>query len=131
MKKGIKVLLIIFGVLAVVVVGAYLMMKSTADKALASIVFEAVDMSKTTDGTYFGETDAGMVYVKVGVTVKNHAIESIKIIEHKNGRGAKAEAITGTIVTANNYDVDVVSGATLSSKAIKSAVSKALKASCK
>ena len=131
MKKGVKVLLIILGIIAVIVVGAYLMMKNTADKALASIVFEDVDMSQTADGTYYGETNAGMVFVKVAVTVENHAIKSIDIIEHKNGKGAKAEAITDTIIAANNYDVDVVSGATLSSKAIKSAVSKALRESCK
>lgn len=131
MKKGVKVLLIILGIIAVIVVGAYLMMKNTADKALASIVFEDVDMSQTADGTYYGETNAGMVFVKVAVTVENHAIKSIDIIEHKNGKGAKAEAITDTIIAANNYDVDVVSGATLSSKAVKSAVSKALRESCK
>lgn len=106
-------------------------MKSSADKALANIVFEDVDMSQTKDGTYFGETDAGMVYVKVSVTVANHAIKTIDIIEHKNGRGAKAQAITGNIIAENSYDVDVISGATLSSKAIKSAVSKALNESCK
>jgi hypothetical protein len=41
--------------------------------------------------------------------------------------GSKAESITETMVTRNSYDVDAVSGATLSSEAIKSAVSKALK----
>jgi len=130
LKKGLKVFLIILGVIAVVVIGAYLLMKRSADTAIANIVFEDVDLSQTKDGTYFGETDAGMVYVKVSVTVANHTIKTIDIIEHKNGRGAKAEAITDTIIADNKYDVDVVSGATLSSKAIESAVSKALKESC-
>ena len=52
------------------------------------------------------------------------------VIEHQNGLGAKAEAITEDIIAQNDYDVDGVSGATLSSEAIKSAVSKALKKGC-
>ncbi|PKM72054.1 MAG: hypothetical protein CVU91_11220 [Firmicutes bacterium HGW-Firmicutes-16] len=130
MKKGLKILLIVIAVIAAIVLAAYLLMKNSADKALSNIVFENVDMAQSVDGTYIGETDAGMVYVKVAVTVENHAVTDIDILEHKNGRGAKAEAITDTIIADNSYDVDDVSGATLSSKAIKSAVSKALKQSC-
>ena len=130
MRKGIKVPLIVFATIAVIIVGAFLLMKHSADEALVSIVFEDIDMSQTADGTYYGETDAGMVFVKLAVTVENHQIKTINIIEHKNGRGAKAEAITDTIIAENSYDVDVASGATLSSKAIKSAVSKALNESC-
>ena len=129
MKKGVKIFLIIVAVLTIIVVGAYLMMKKSADDALSSIVYEDVDMSQTNDGTYFGETDGTMVYAKVAVTIENHEIKKIEIIEHRNGRGAKAEAITDTIVAENSYDVDDVSGATFSSKVIKSAVSKALKES--
>lgn len=130
MKKGLKILLIVIAIIAALILTAFLTMKNSADKALSNIVFEDVDMSKTSDGTYYGETDAGMVYVKVAVTVENHAVKGIDIIEHKNGRGAKAEALTDTIIADNSYDVDDVSGATLSSRAIKSAVSKALKQSC-
>lgn len=106
-------------------------MKNSAEKALSSIVYEDVAMSQTSDGTFNGETDAGMVYAKVAVTIENHAIKTIDIIEHKNGKGSKAETITDTIIAENNYAVDAVSGATLSSQTIKSAVSKALKESCK
>ena len=131
MKKGLKIFLIVIAVLLVVVLGAYFMMKKSADDALSSIVYENVDMSQTNDGTYYGETDGGMVYAKVAVTIENHVITKVDIIEHRNGKGAKAEAIVDTIVEKNNYDVDTVSGATFSSKVIKSAVSKALKESCK
>ncbi|MFB0919810.1 MAG: FMN-binding protein [Oscillospiraceae bacterium] len=130
MRKGLKILLIVIAVLAALVITAFLLMKNTADKALANIVFEDIDMAQAQNGTYYGETDAGMVYVKVAVTVENHGIKDIDIVEHRNGRGAKAEAITDTMIKDNSYNVDDVSGATLSSRAIKSAVSKALKQSC-
>ena len=129
MKKGIKIFLIIAAALAALILTAFLIMTNSSNKAMQSMVFESVDMARTADGTYYGETDAGMVYVKVAVTVENHAINSIEIIEHRNGRGAKAESITGDIIAHNSIIVDDVSGATLSSKAIRCAVGKALKQS--
>jgi len=66
------------------------------------------------------------VKLKVDVTVKDHSITGIEILEHENGMGSKAEAITQTMLACNSYQVDAVSGATLSSETIKSAVSKAL-----
>ena len=130
MKKILKILGIVVG--AIVIVGAvmFIVMSNAANHALETMVYEDVDMGHAADGTYEGTTDAGMVSVKVSVTIKDHAITDIDIIEHKNGKGTPAEAITEDMIAANYYDVDVVSGATMSSETIKSAVSKALKASC-
>jgi uncharacterized protein with FMN-binding domain len=130
MKKLFIVLGIIAG--AVVLTGAvmFIIMSAAASSALSSMVYEDADMSQAADGVYEGASDTGMVSVRVAVTVSDHAISHIEIIEHKNGRGAPAEAITQSMVEANSYEVDAVSGATLSSETIKSAVSKALKASC-
>lgn len=126
MKKGMKRLIIILSVVIIVVTGGYTAIRAQAGKMQSTITYESVDMSKVADGTFYGETDAGLVVVKVGVTVKDHVIQSVEILEHKNGLGSKAEAITGTMLAQNTYQVDAVSGATLSSSAIKSAVSKAL-----
>ncbi|SHO43008.1 FMN-binding protein [Anaerocolumna xylanovorans] len=123
MKKAGIVLFIII----IIVLGAYLWMAGSAKSELAAMVYENVDMNLVADGTYYGEADAGMVFVKVSVTVKDHSIEKIAIIEHKNGLGSKAEAITKDMIAGNSYHVDAVSGATFSSETIKSAVSKALK----
>jgi uncharacterized protein with FMN-binding domain len=130
MKKFFIVLGIIVGVVVLTGGVMFIIMSASASSALSSMVYEDVDMSQAADGVYEGASDAGMVSVRVAVTVSDHAISRIEIIEHKNGRGAPAEAITQSMVEANSYEVDAVSGATLSSETIKSAVSKALKASC-
>jgi uncharacterized protein with FMN-binding domain len=130
MKRFLIILGIVSGAIVMIGLILFITMTTTANNALESMVYEDVAMSQAADGTFQGITDAGMVSVKVAVTVKGHAINHIDIIEHKNGQGAPAEAITQDMVAANSYDVDAVSGATLSSEAIKSAVSKALKASC-
>ncbi len=64
--------------------------------------------------------------VTVLVTVKNHKISEIEILRHENGMGKPAESIVGTMIEKNTYDVDIVSGATISSKVIKNAVFNAL-----
>jgi uncharacterized protein with FMN-binding domain len=129
-KKTLKAAGILITVLAIVFIGGLFMIRNQARQAMASLSYETVDMSKTKDGIYEGQADAGLLQVKLNVTVKDQTIAKIDILEHKSGMGKKAEVITEAMVSANTYRVDAVSGATLSSEAIKSAVSKALKESC-
>ena len=122
-----KKLRIAFIVLIILVVGSFLLMTNNSKKELKAMEYEKIDMNLVSDGVYNGEADAGLVKVKVATTVKNNAIKKIDIIEHQNGMGGKAEVITEKIIEENNYNVGSISGATLSSEAIKSAVSKSLK----
>ncbi|MDR0442026.1 MAG: FMN-binding protein [Treponema sp.] len=110
--------------LFVLIIGAALF-ASCVD--LNKIIINSPDLDKISDGTYQGKSKVGPVRVTLDVTVKNKAMSSIVIIQHFNGRGKKAEAIVPKIIEAQNLDVDVVSGATGSSKAILKAVENALK----
>ncbi|NLL73193.1 MAG: FMN-binding protein [Clostridiales bacterium] len=123
MKKG---LLIGVLVLIVLVVSGSLIMLQKEKKEVNSLVYEIINMGEVADGYYEGEVSTTLISVKVGVLVKDNNIEEIEIIKHDNGMGAKAEAIIDHMVKNNTYDVDVVSGATFSSKVIKNAVNKAL-----
>ncbi len=114
-------------VLIVIGLGLYISLVNSSKRSLTAMEYEEVDMSEVADGVYFGEVDAGLVYVKVSVTVNENKIINIRILKHKNGLGSKAESIVTEMLQQNSYKVDAVSGATLSSEAIKSAVSKALK----
>jgi uncharacterized protein with FMN-binding domain len=127
MKRALIVLGVVLGVVVIAGVAMFFKMSRDAEAGFAALKYETVDMSRVADGAYQGVADAGIVYVKVEVSVKDHAMQQIKILEHRNGKGGAAEAITGEMVAANSYDVDAISGATLSSQAIKSAVSTALK----
>jgi len=90
------------------------------------IVITTPDLSKIADGEYPGNSKVGPVQVKLDVTMQKGSITSIKITEHRTGRGKKAEAIVPKIIEAQSLEVDVVSGATYSSKAILQAAEKAL-----
>ena len=113
-------------VFLVFILGSFLWMTNSAKKGMQSLIYEPVDMTQVADGEYTGEASTALVKVKVSVAVKDHSMTGIEIVDHENGMGGKAEAITHAMLATNSYQVDAVSGATLSSETIKSAVSKAL-----
>jgi len=94
--------------------------------AVDNITIEHAGASGVPDGVYVGEYDASLVYAKVEVTVQNEAIASIRILEHRQGRGADAEKIIDEIVAQQRIDVDAIAGATNSSLVIQKAVDDAL-----
>ena len=96
----------------------------SANKNLDAI--ETIDINMVQDGTYTGSTDAVLVKVDVEVTVKDHKIVAINLIKHQNGQGKPAETVLDTMLANNVTEVDAVSGATMSSKALVKAVNVAL-----
>lgn len=87
------------------------------------------EAGKYTPGTYTAEAEGFGGAVKVEVTVDANAVTDVAVTEHSetDGVGTKAiEALPDAIVKANSADVDDVSGATISSSAIKTAVKAAL-----
>ena len=103
-------------------------LKGVADykRSVKETTFSNLDISNVPDGAYVGEYDVDFVYAKVEVTVQNGVITNIDILEHKNGRGSRAEVVVDRIIEEQKIDVDAVSGATNSSTVIKKAVENAL-----
>lgn len=69
----------------------------------------------------------GLVKSVVLVKVQDHFIKDIKIVKHRNGKGAKAEIITVEVIKKQSLKVDAVTGATASSNVILKAIEDALK----
>ena len=87
------------------------------------------DMHYKSDGIYRGTYDLSGTPVKVtlDVAVQNENITGINIIKHAcSPIGKKAEKIIERIIEEQSLDIDVISGATGSSKAILKAVENAL-----
>ncbi len=85
--------------------------------------------AKLNDGTYTGEGTGMKPGLKVSVDVADGKIASVTVTEHEETEGYSEpalEQIPGAIVEKNSTDVDAVSGATLTSNAIKEAVNNAL-----
>lgn len=93
---------------------------------LDTLEFAPLNLSELDDGYYEGSFGAGIVSATVRVAVSGHEIKSIEIVKHNNGRGKPAEAITASVIENQSVEVDVISGATYSSKVILKAIENAL-----
>jgi uncharacterized protein with FMN-binding domain len=97
--------------------------------AYKSITAQMPDLAQLNDGVYRGNYDLTGTPVKVtlDVTVQDQKITDITIVRHlRSPVGKKAENIIEQIIDKQDLEVDVVSGATASSKAILKAVEDAL-----
>ena len=125
MKKGKKVLLITFiVVLFLFIVGKIII--GNMVRNVQNISVSMPDISSVQDGNYIGEYSITPVHVKVEVSVSNHRIANITILQHDNGLGSTAESIVNDVVQEQSLDIDAVSGATVSSKCILKAVENAI-----
>ena len=98
------------------------------DEEDAAEEIEASD-AQYPDGTYEATVDGHNGPLTVVVTVEGNVITAVEVTEHEETEGLAdpaLEDVTAAIVARNATDVDVVSGATVTSEAIISAVEKAL-----
>ena len=118
------VLIAVIGILA-----AAASIKSTVEKSLDQLsetTINDVDLSRIPDGAYTGSYKVFPVEAEVKVTVKDGSILDIEIVRHINGRGSSAETIPDRVTEAQSLNVDIVTGATYSSKVILKAIENAL-----
>lgn len=126
MKRYIIISIIAIAVVAGIFTIKYIKSISDYKQKVKNIVIEDINLSNKEDGKYIGEFDANVISAKVEVEVKNKKISNINLIEHKNERGVPAEVITQNVVEAQSLKVDVISGASNSSKVILKAIENAL-----
>lgn len=86
----------------------------------------AVDLEQIEDGVYHGSFSDFLVTVELEVTVREGQIEQIEILRQDSGPGYDAAEIPDRILEAQTPRVETVSGATGSSRAIITAVYRAL-----
>ena len=123
MKKAI----IIFGVIIAIGIICCLALTASIKRSISQIENAEINMNNINDGVYSGHSELGPVVVDVNVEVENHKLIKVDLVRHDCGLGHPAEAITEKMVEQNTFDVDAVSGATVSSEIIKNAVNKALR----
>ena len=107
-----------------------LLIISCNTSSLAEIKAFLPDMNEKINGVYRGSYSLSGTPVRVtlDVTVLNNDIIEIKIIKHTGSPiGRKAERITLNIIEEQSLEIDAISGATGSSKAILKAVENALR----
>ncbi|MGI6559347.1 MAG: FMN-binding protein [Limnochordia bacterium] len=113
-------------VLLLLAVGIYVAVLYPYQRAISEMTIGEVDLRQVPDGIYEGSADAVLVAAKVRVIVEDHRIIKIDLLRHNHGRGGAAEALLAKVEEAQSLQVDLVSGATASSKVILKAIEDAL-----
>ena len=129
MKKRYRVGLVIVAVFAIAIAGVLIRLGVMSSRLDASFQDVAdFSLEGVPDGTHSGEFKDFLVAVELTVTVAGERITEIEILRQESGPGYDAAGITDRIITEQSPRVDVISGATGSSKAIMIAVTRALSA---
>lgn len=123
MNKVLKVIGILVLILLIMLTVTIIVVNSLD---LPEIEVSEINLYQIEDGNYKGKYASGLVKVEVSVSVANHKINKIEILKHENGLGKKADEIIDKIIKRQSLDVDVISGATISSNTIRKAVQLAL-----
>ena len=121
-----KIFYVILGIVLLGTIGC-LSLTASMKKNLAKIENKDIDMETVEDGIFEGHSELAPVKVDVKVLVKNHKLIKVELLCHECGLGHPADVIVDKMVEQNTWDVDAVSGATVSSEIIKNAVNKALR----
>ena len=121
-----KLFYVLLGIVVLGTIGC-LSLTASMKKSLAKIENEDIDMETAEDGSFEGHSELGPVKVDVKVLVENHKLKRVELLRHECRLGHPADVIVDKMVEQNTWDVDAVSGATVSSGIIKNAVNKALR----
>ena len=100
-----------------------------ARAAIESIrLFEAFDITRVSDGLYRGKCLAYNGELHVSVTVKDHRISEVKVLQHSEKQYySSLEDIPGRIIKNQDFrNVDATTGATVTAEAIRVATARAL-----
>ncbi len=125
MKKTVITIII---VLLVIVVGGVGFFRSYVHGERIKMQVGEVDLSRVSDSVYNGEHPYFGLVCKVEVEVKNNRIVNIKVDEDRSSEYVdKAKMVTQNVLLEQSLDVDTITGATFTSKAILKAVENALK----
>jgi uncharacterized protein with FMN-binding domain len=126
MKKVLKIVGVIFLVFVVAVVSGMFYISRGLDEGL-NVSINPVDLSLKEDGVYKGSYDFGRWSNELNVTVKDHRIIDIAIIDDMMLVNPEVTSeLLQSVMSAQNTRVDTISGATVTCKAYLKSIENAL-----
>lgn len=122
-----RILLYVFVAILIVFVVVFIYFNQGLIK-YRKMVINDVDLQKIEDGRYQGEFTGGRWKNKLEVTVKDHKIADINMVQASEMSGLKAigEEVFKKVEEEQSLQIDAVSGATVHTKAILKSIENAL-----
>ena len=97
-------------------------------KIVRNMDIQDIDINKISDGEYIGTFSYSNFEYKVKTIIKDHKIKDIIILQNRDTKHSKrAEGVIPEIIRQQTPDVDAVSGASTTSKALMKAVENSLR----
>lgn len=90
------------------------------------LTIDSIHLTEISDGQYIGICQNKLLFAVVRVTVEDHTIQNIEILEHKESYLTQAYQVADNVITKQSIDVDSVSHATLTSDTVLKAIENAL-----
>ena len=94
-------------------------------KKIAATEIQAVNLKTIEDGVYEGFYDVHLINAKVRVEIEEHKIINLELVEHKYDR-IPGEPMIKKVLDKQSLEVDIITGATNSCKAVLKAIEIAL-----
>jgi len=129
MRKLFIGLLVFIGIIAIVgtILGILMIQCFKEQTAVQNMEINDINIELVKNGRYWGNFTYGNFMYKVEVLVADRRIQDIKIISNRDSEHAKkAEEVLQRVVNEQSLDVDAVTGATTTSKALLKATENAL-----
>ncbi|MBP2651721.1 MAG: hypothetical protein H6Q74_2546 [Firmicutes bacterium] len=128
MKRFFKVTLAILSVIILIAAGGVFYL-TRGLKEGSTVVISGIDVSAFPDGTYTGKYDNRRWSNELSLTVKNGKITNIAIVKDvEYSNKGMSDTLFQRVLTKQNTTVDVVSEATVTSKAYLKAIENAFAA---
>lgn len=98
-----------------------------SQKQVESMEISDINLAELTDGTYAGGFNYGKNKYYVNVTVRNHLIREIEVSVNRDSEYIrKGRTVIDHVLQSQSLQVDIISGATRTSKSILKAIENAL-----
>lgn len=127
MRKFLKIILgIVILFLLIGAGGVFYLSRGLATGAKVEV--SGVNLNSLQDGTYTGSYEGGRWSNEVKVTIKDHKIVDIKLVKDVSiPKDEATKELFDRVIKEQNTAADVVSGATVTSKAYLKAIENSLK----
>lgn len=96
-------------------------------KEAKRLPFSNTSLELVEDGTYTAKTYTSFMHLELSVTVDNHKLTKIEVLENLGSKGQKAEEIIDRMISQNKVVVDLVEKDELGSLVFISCVDTAIK----
>lgn len=127
MKKFIKIFVSIIVVFALIVAGGVFYITRGLDSG-SKLEIKEVNLAEVNDGTYAGSYKAGRWTNELSVLVKDHKIIDIQVLKDVAfSNQEQAKQVFNNVIEKQSTKIDVVSGASVTTKAYLKSIEDALK----